>query len=225
MFVSGGNQLKSLCSNSLSSSNLTLGRLTVFNRKLALSIISNLQLSRNQIRCTATSAIKKEMLQWWVTVLWQVYIHFCVERKTSYWKLWAEFLLEPCASNLFTQGCVMQRYPKVLMLLLKRFMFDYSSWMNVKNNRPVDIPCTLQIPNVCEQYWCILYLFSNLYPKVIVFFKGEQNQDYELYAIVDHVGSLKNGHYSARIKDDKGWCNFNDSWVTLVRIIHLMLSC
>ncbi|XP_075884451.1 uncharacterized protein LOC142889533 isoform X2 [Nelusetta ayraudi] len=92
-----------------------------------------------------------------------------------------------------TVGCVMQHCPEVLMLLLKRFMFDYSSWMNVKNNCPVDIPCTLQI------------------------LKGEQNQDYELYAIVDHVGSLKNGHYSARIKDDKGWCNFNDSWVTLLQ--------
>lgn len=43
---------------------------------------------------------------------------------------------------------------------------------------------------------------------------------YELYAMVEHVGNLKNGHYTALIKsqDDDKWYNFNDSSVTLVRV-------
>lgn len=55
-------------------------------------------------------------------------------------------------------------------------------------------------------------------------FDGKQNQVYELYAIVDHVGSLRGGHYCARIKDENGWCMFNDNLVTLVRKINLMLN-
>lgn len=153
MFVSGGSDLKSLYSNSSFSYDLTLACPTVFERRLVLSIISPLQLSLEQIRCTATAVMKKEMLQWWV-------IYFCVEQKTVRCKRRAEFLLEPCVSILFTQGCVMKRYPEVLMLLLKRFMFDYNSWTNVKNNCHVDIPCTLQIPNVSKKYWYDLYLFQ-----------------------------------------------------------------
>ncbi|XP_029522545.1 ubiquitin carboxyl-terminal hydrolase 47-like isoform X3 [Oncorhynchus nerka] len=41
------------------------------------------------------------------------------------------------------------------------------------------------------------------------------NCDYELYAVVDHVGSLRGGHYTARIKsyDDHNWYVFDDSYV------------
>ena len=47
---------------------------------------------------------------------------------------------------------------------------------------------------------------------------SEQNCDYELYAVVDHVGSLRGGHYTARIKsyDDHNWYVFDDSYVTQV---------
>lgn len=64
--------------------------------------------------------------------------------------------------------------------------------------------------------------FSNLYLKGVASFKGEHHWVYELYAVVDHFGNLRNGHYSAKIKDENGWCEFNDRSVTPVRIIHLM---
>lgn len=130
-----------------------------FNRRRALSITSDLQPSLEQIRCTATAVMTKEMLLWWVT------INFCVKQNTSCWKPWAEFLLERCASNLFAQGCVVKHCPEVLTLLLKRFIFDYSSWTNVKNNCPVDIPCNLLIPNVSQKYYCNLNLFQILFLK------------------------------------------------------------
>ncbi|XP_037615327.1 ubiquitin carboxyl-terminal hydrolase 5-like [Sebastes umbrosus] len=90
-----------------------------------------------------------------------------------------------------TIKCVIKRHPEVLMLLLKRFEFDYSYMRYVKNNRTVDVPCTLQIP---------------------------ENQTYELYAVVDHFGGLRGGHYNATIKpqEEERWYKFNDDSVTLL---------
>ena len=48
-----------------------------------------------------------------------------------------------------------------------------------------------------------------------------QGVSYELYATVDHVGSLRGGHYTATIQspDDGGsWFNFNDYVVTPVSL-------
>lgn len=50
---------------------------------------------------------------------------------------------------------------------------------------------------------------------------GDQNQTYELYAVVDHLGDLRSGCYTATIKDDESWYRFNDDKVTLVRLITL----
>lgn len=52
-----------------------------------------------------------------------------------------------------------------------------------------------------------------------------QNQTYELYAVVDHVGDLRGGHYTATIKsqDDDQWYNFSDTRVTVVRLVTFAL--
>ncbi|XP_071189683.1 uncharacterized protein [Salvelinus alpinus] len=87
-----------------------------------------------------------------------------------------------------TIECKMEYHPEILTLLLKRFEFDYYSMSYVKINCCVDVPHTLQTEK-CE---------------------------YELYAIVDHFGSLRDGHYTAKIKsfEDHNWYEFNDSHVT-----------
>uniref|UniRef100_A0A3B4TQD6 Ubiquitin carboxyl-terminal hydrolase 20-like n=1 Tax=Seriola dumerili TaxID=41447 RepID=A0A3B4TQD6_SERDU len=90
-----------------------------------------------------------------------------------------------------TIKCVIKHHPEVLMLLLKRFEFNCHYMIYFKNNRVVDVPRTLQIP---------------------------ENQTYELYAVVDHFGDLRSGHYTARVKseDDERWYNFNDARVSLL---------
>ncbi|KAG7259463.1 hypothetical protein CRUP_015107 [Coryphaenoides rupestris] len=89
-----------------------------------------------------------------------------------------------------TIECQLDKHPEVLVLLLKRFEFDYNLMGYVKNNRPVDVPLTIEIP-----------------------------QHYELYATVNHHGDLRGGHYTATIKppdDGNGsWYTFDDSSVTL----------
>ncbi|XP_017164011.1 ubiquitin carboxyl-terminal hydrolase 12-like [Poecilia reticulata] len=88
-----------------------------------------------------------------------------------------------------TVKCVINQHPEVLMLLLKRFEFNYYQMCFVKNTCKVDVPFIVEIP---------------------------RNQTYELYAFVEHFGSLKSGHYTATIRsqDDDRWYNFNDSLVT-----------
>ncbi|GLD58483.1 uncharacterized protein AKAME5_002882900, partial [Lates japonicus] len=90
-----------------------------------------------------------------------------------------------------TVKCVMKHHPEVLTLLLKRFQFNYYCMSYVKNNCVVDVPSTLHIP---------------------------ENQMYELYAVVDHFGGLKSGHYTATIKSqaDERWYSFSDDRVTLL---------
>ncbi|XP_063320041.1 ubiquitin carboxyl-terminal hydrolase 17-like protein B isoform X2 [Pelmatolapia mariae] len=85
----------------------------------------------------------------------------------------------------------MKNHPDVLLLLLKRFEFSYHDMSYVKISCAVEVQHTLQIPD---------------------------SQRYELYAVVDHVGDLRSGLYSARIKieEEHGdrWYHFNDAGVT-----------
>ncbi|KAM9425525.1 uncharacterized protein KZ484_010567 isoform 2-T2 [Pholidichthys leucotaenia] len=86
---------------------------------------------------------------------------------------------------------IIKHHPDVLILLLKRFKFTTSNRPYVKINQAVDIPLTLQIP---------------------------EGQTYELYAVVDHSGDLRRGHYTASIKspDEDKWYKFNNASVLLV---------
>ncbi|XP_037832378.1 dentin sialophosphoprotein isoform X1 [Kryptolebias marmoratus] len=85
---------------------------------------------------------------------------------------------------------VIKHHPDVLILLLKRFDFSYHFMSYVKIKCDVDVPHTLKIP---------------------------ENQTYELYAVVDHFGDLRGGHYTATIKsqdDEDRWFSFDDTRVT-----------
>lgn len=57
----------------------------------------------------------------------------------------------------------MKRHPEVLMLLLKRFEFDYRYMTYVKNNSTVEVPRTLQIPEVYTQYVLVFYYNTCLF--------------------------------------------------------------
>ncbi|XP_047447861.1 ubiquitin carboxyl-terminal hydrolase 47-like isoform X2 [Mugil cephalus] len=76
--------------------------------------------------------------------------------------------------------------PDVLTLLLKRFTFDYHRQCYVKVHCKADVPQTLYME--CT---------------------------YELYAVVNHRGTLSGGHYTAHIKsfENGHWYYFNDDTV------------
>ncbi|XP_044197015.1 ubiquitin carboxyl-terminal hydrolase 47-like isoform X2 [Thunnus albacares] len=87
-----------------------------------------------------------------------------------------------------TKGCEMVKFPQILILLLKRFYFDYNTMSHVKSDRYVDVPRALQ------------------------------RKKYELYGMVNHMGNLRDGHYTATIlpNNDTTWYEFNDHHVTKV---------
>ncbi|XP_072531165.1 uncharacterized protein [Salminus brasiliensis] len=94
--------------------------------------------------------------------------------------------------------CELSEFPEILVLHLKRFYLDYTIMTYRKKDCPVNIP----------------------------FLLIKQGHTYDLYAVVNHTGSLRGGHYYVSIKsfEDGLWYEFNDSTVDLwqpeiVRII------
>ncbi|XP_063751827.1 putative ubiquitin carboxyl-terminal hydrolase 50 isoform X2 [Eleginops maclovinus] len=89
-----------------------------------------------------------------------------------------------------TSGCDMETFPQNLILLLKRFEFDFSTMSYFKSDCCVDVPYALQ----------------------------KKDKTYTLYGMVNHYGSLRGGHYTATIlsDEDKTWYEFNDAHVDKV---------
>ncbi|XP_028329648.1 ubiquitin carboxyl-terminal hydrolase 47-like [Gouania willdenowi] len=88
-----------------------------------------------------------------------------------------------------TEGNKVTYPPDVLTLLLKRFHFNLDTKSSTKNNRKVLIPFTLNNP-----------------------------ESYQLYAVVEHSGELRNGHYVSIIQTDEDrWFCFNDEKVSRVQ--------
>ncbi|XP_039509752.1 ubiquitin carboxyl-terminal hydrolase 21-like isoform X3 [Pimephales promelas] len=92
--------------------------------------------------------------------------------------------------------CTISELPEVLTLHLQRFYLDYNYMIYMKNNCPVKIPLQLSLQE-----------------------KKDVHHRYDLYALVNHTGSLSGGHYFADIKsfDDHRWYQFNDSSVYRIR--------
>lgn len=80
--------------------------------------------------------------------------------------------------------CELKTTPQVLILLLKRFVFNFATDSHVKSDCSVEIPAILDI----------------------------KEKTYALYGIVNHWGTLRGGHYTATVQssDDKTWYEFSD---------------
>ncbi|XP_056224498.1 ubiquitin carboxyl-terminal hydrolase 47-like isoform X3 [Seriola aureovittata] len=88
-------------------------------------------------------------------------------------------------------GCEMTLNPQILTLLLKRFSFDHNHKCYIKLHCKVDVPQTLHM----------------------------EQCTYDLYALVNHFGNLRGGHYTAEIKsfETGEWYHFNDAIVKRVK--------
>ncbi|KAJ6245939.1 ubiquitin carboxyl-terminal hydrolase [Anaeramoeba flamelloides] len=95
------------------------------------------------------------------------------------------------------------KLPQNLIIHFKRF--ETSQFFSKKISSFVKFPLTLKISNILS---------------------NQKKTDYELYAIINHLGSVNNGHYIAYIKNDTldKWFEFNDSRVSLISNIQKIVT-
>lgn len=100
------------------------------------------------------------------------------------------------------KGIALTVLPEVLMLHLKRFTLDYTTWQRVKLNDEVTIPLVLNME---------AYVGDSKE-------RPEAELKYELTSILVHVGGAHSGHYFCVVRDpaSKSWFKFNDAMVTAV---------
>eukprot|EP00347_Sterkiella_histriomuscorum_P015390 403357200 len=97
----------------------------------------------------------------------------------------------------FKNQMTISRFPKILVLHLKRFQYNMS-WKQ-KLNTKIDIPKIIDM--------------SPFAPYSNEAYSSRKNV-YSIFGICHHFGSLSSGHYTAEIKTPNGrWFNCNDSIV------------
>ena len=86
---------------------------------------------------------------------------------------------------------LIKQLPNILVIVLKRFEFDYEKMTKFKLNNYFEFPLKLDMSD---------YLYDNT----------ETDTYYELTGITIHYGVVDSGHYYDLIRDDKKWYMFND---------------
>ena len=88
---------------------------------------------------------------------------------------------------------IFKSLPNILVIILKRFEFDYNTMLKYKLNKYFEFPFKLEMKE---------FLIKN---------HSEINTEYELTGITIHYGVADFGHYYDLIKDPNGkWYKFND---------------
>lgn len=105
------------------------------------------------------------------------------------------------ARGAATKRLCVQRWPRVLVLHLKRFQWNDRGRPGRKIDTAVDVPQTLSL----SPYLAEGAATAN----------GGGEAKYELFAVINHVGSLAGGHYTATADAGAGeWYAFNDERVS-----------
>lgn len=102
--------------------------------------------------------------------------------------------------QIFNRTIDIWKLPPFLMLTLSRFSFDYRAVAR-KVTTFVDYPSeTLPVEELVAREAPL-----------------QEFTDYELYAVIEHEGTVNRGHYTALVKTENGWISANDARV--VRIV------
>jgi len=126
-----------------------------------------------------------------------------INKKMSIYDCFDLFTQKEEIENIFCENCQkketftkilkIERIPEYLVITLKRF--KYTIMYRTKINCPIKFPMNkLDIGP---------YLTENT-----------NNEIYDLYAVVNHIGNLSSGHYYSIIKQNNTWIQYNDSVVS-----------
>ena len=99
--------------------------------------------------------------------------------------------------NRFTKELKIERLPEYLFVVFKRFKFI--SKYSTKIERLI--------------YFPFEELKLNKYMMTQSLEKNDRNKKYDLFACINHVGTLLKGHYYCYVKQDKKWIKYDDSQV------------
>ena len=105
-----------------------------------------------------------------------------------------DILCENCnIKTTFTKELKIERLPEYLFIVFKRF--KYISKYSTKIETLISFP------------------FEDLKLDDYLMQKNKKNKKYDLYAVINHIGSLSQGHYFCNIKQGNKWIRYEDSYV------------
>jgi ubiquitin carboxyl-terminal hydrolase 9/24 len=111
--------------------------------------------------------------------------------------------------NTLKRQCI-YKLPRVLVLVLKRFDFDYDEMIKLKVNDYCEFPIELDMKPYTQEY-----LHSKENEGADVKFKSDDYYKYNLRGVIIHTGTAESGHYYSIIKNENSkWFEFNDTHVT-----------
>jgi ubiquitin carboxyl-terminal hydrolase 9/24 len=128
--------------------------------------------------------------------------------------------------------CCIKKLPNVLMLVLKRFEFNYDTMTKFKVNDHCEFPMDLSMEAFCQETLQTKDLEKKIEAENLTTSDLSEDQqailsrpktpqqyyDYNLKGMVIHMGTAEQGHYYSFIQDRESphapWFEFNDSLVT-----------
>ena len=124
----------------------------------------------------------------------KISIYDCLELFTQK-EILKDVLCENCnIKTIFTKELKIEILPEYLIIVFKRFKFisKYSTKIESLISFPFE---DLKLDN---------YLMK----------KNKKNKKYDLYGVINHIGSIVKGHYYCNIKQGNKWIKYEDSSVT-----------
>ncbi|GEQ69759.1 hypothetical protein JCM33374_g3433 [Metschnikowia sp. JCM 33374] len=131
-------------------------------------------------------------------------LYDCLDQFTRKELLDVKYRCRSCRSEARAHRTLrIKKMPPVLSIQLKRFKHNFANDTSSKIEDRVDVPLFLNLTKYTSDY--------NENTGVDV----DETKVYELFAMVNHTGSVNTGHYVTYIKTSSGqWLKFDDSIIT-----------
>ena len=119
-------------------------------------------------------------------------INDCLELFTQK-EILKDVLCENCkVKTTFTKELRIERLPEYLFIVFKRFKFISKYSTKIEN--------------------LISFPFEDLKLNNYLMEKNKKMKKYDLYAVINHIGSISKGHYYCNIKKGNKWIKYDDSY-------------